>query len=155
MVTKKNLNISADNQTVTYGTAVPTGSLTYNGFITGENATFLSAQPTVASARTGMVNSGTYTGNYTPSGAASNNYSFSYSPGTLTVNEAALNVTANNRAITYGDAIPTTTVTYTGFVNADNETVLTSLANINSANTGLLKRGHLHWQLHSLRRRRQ
>ena len=141
VVTKKNLNISADNQSVTYGTAAPAGSLTYNGFITGEDASFLSALPTVASVHTGLLNAGTYTGNYTTSGAASNNYSFSYSPGTLTVNEAALNVTANNRAITYGDAIPTTTVTYTGFVNGDNETVLTSLANVSSANSGLLNAG--------------
>ena len=42
-----------------------------------------------------------------------------------TINKAALTVTANNETITYGDDIPTTfSVSYSGFVNNENESVL-------------------------------
>ena len=141
VVTKKNLNISADNYSVNYGTAVPMGSVTYNGFITGENASFLLSGPVVALGQSGIVNAGSYAGNYTASGATSNNYSFTYSSGTLTVNTVGINVTAGNRAITYGDAVPTSSLTYTGFVNGEDETILTQLATLSSAQSGLINAG--------------
>jgi predicted outer membrane repeat protein len=44
--------------------------------------------------------------------------------GTLTINKATLTVTADDRAINYGDADPTFTVTYTGFVAGDTAAVI-------------------------------
>jgi hypothetical protein len=44
----------------------------------------------------------------------------------LVINKATLSVTANDEAITYGDNLPTFTVTYTGFVGDDNEDAIDS-----------------------------
>ncbi|KAF2341370.1 hypothetical protein DM397_00155, partial [Flavobacterium nitrogenifigens] len=53
-------------------------------------------------------------------------YSISYADGTLTVTQASLIVTADDKSKTYGSANPTLTVSYGGFVNGDTETVLTT-----------------------------
>jgi hypothetical protein len=48
-------------------------------------------------------------------------------PQTLTVNKASLTITANNAAKVQGDPVPTNfAVTYTGFVNGENESVFTA-----------------------------
>ena len=44
---------------------------------------------------------------------------------TFTVNQATLTVTANNFTISEGDPLPTFTASYSGFVNGDNQGVLT------------------------------
>jgi hypothetical protein len=141
VVTRKNLNVSADNKSVNYGVAVPTGTLTYSGFIAGEDASFLSAQPTVSSGLSGIQNAGTYTGNYTASGGVSNNYNFIYTPGTLTITPTGLNVTVGNRTVTYGVAVPVSTITYTGFVLGEDETFLTTAPTVSSAQTGIVGAG--------------
>ena len=86
------LLITASPQTITYGTAVPGTTVTYSGFVNGETNTALDAQPTIASAQSGVVATGTYTGNYTASGAADGNYSISYAAGALTVNPLPVNL---------------------------------------------------------------
>ena len=58
----------------------------------------------------------------TASGSGLGNYNISYVNGTLTVNPAALGVTADNLARAYGATNPVFTVTYTGFVNDDSIT---------------------------------
>jgi len=87
-INKANLIITAQPQTITNGTAVPTTTVAYAGFVNGETNTVLTTQPTVNSAQSGVVAAGTYSGNYTVSGAAAANYAISYVSGTLTVNSA-------------------------------------------------------------------
>ena len=60
------------------------------------------------------------------SGAVAANYSFTYVDGAVTVNRKGVVVTASNAAVTYGDAVPTITPSYTGWVNSENEAVLTT-----------------------------
>ena len=81
---------------------------------------------------------GSYT--ITPSGLTSSNYTITYQSGTLTVNKAALTVTANNASMTYGGTPPTFTVTATGLVGSDTLTSLgltftTNPSIINNAGT--------------------
>jgi subtilisin-like proprotein convertase family protein len=109
------LTITAQPQTITYGTSVPSSTVTYSGFVNGNTSSSLTTQPTVSSALSGVASAGTYTGNYTASG----NYSFTYVSGTLTVNKAALTITANDATKVYGAPLPVFTVSYTGFVNSD------------------------------------
>jgi len=63
--------------------AEPELTLTYSGFVAGEDASVLTTQPTVSTS----ANSTALVGNYaiTASGAASQNYAFNYVPGRLTV----------------------------------------------------------------------
>ena len=62
----------------------------------------------------------------TASGAASPNYTISYASGTLTVNPAALTITAANASKLYGAAVPALTASYSGFVNGDTASSLTT-----------------------------
>ena len=56
---------------------------------------------------------------------ASANYSFTYSAGTLIVDKAVLNVTANNANRAYGSANPAFTYAITGYVLNETSSVLT------------------------------
>ncbi len=61
------------------------------------------------------------------SGAADPNYSISYLPGTLTIGQAPLTITANNQSMTYGGSLPALTAGYTGLVNGDTSAAISGL----------------------------
>jgi hypothetical protein len=61
----------------------------------------------------------------TCSGQSSTNYAITYAAGQLTVTAAPLSITANNASRQYGQADPTFTATYSGFVNSEDQSVLT------------------------------
>ena len=79
------LTITAESQSVAYGTAVPTTTLSYNGFVDSQDNTALTTQPTITSTKSGIVLPGIYTSNYVPSGAADSNYDISYVDGDLAI----------------------------------------------------------------------
>jgi hypothetical protein len=54
----------------------------------------------------------------------STNYSFTFSNGTLTVAQAIVTVTADNKTRSYGAANPIFTASYSGFLNGDDTNVL-------------------------------
>jgi gliding motility-associated-like protein len=118
------LIITASSAGKTYGTANPTLPVTYSGFVGTDNAASLTAQPTVSTTAVTASTVGAYP--ITASGAASANYTISYIAGILTVTPAPLTITANNQSRTIGQANPTLTVTYNGFVNGDTPATLTS-----------------------------
>ncbi len=77
------LTITADNQTKTPGAANPALTITYSGFVNGDDATSLSTQPTVSTTASATSAAGVYA--ITVSGAASANYNITYVAGTFTV----------------------------------------------------------------------
>ena len=119
------LTITANNQTQVYGSATPTLTVSYSGLVNGDTQSVITTQPTVSTTATATSAAGTYP--ITASGAVAANYSISYAQGTLTVTPATLTVTAANQSKAYGAALPAFTVTYTGFVNGDTQTALTTL----------------------------
>jgi gliding motility-associated-like protein len=118
------LNITVNNQSKTYGSANPALTLTYTGFVPGDDASSLATQPTVTTTATAASGVGTYP--ITASGAASPNYTITYTQGTLTVNKATLTVTADNKSRNYNENNPPLTYTYSGFVNGDTPASLTT-----------------------------
>ena len=124
------VKVTNANQSATYSGAEPTINTDTTVTLTGSVA---SVPPCVSNEllfsvtkETG-VNAGTYT--LTPSAKAKSGYSvdnYDITPtnGTFTINKAALTVTANSENITYGDDKPTFSVSYSGFVNNENESVL-------------------------------
>ena len=120
------LTVTANNAAKTYGSANPSLSVAYTGFVNGDSSSSLTSQATASTSATSSSNAGTYP--ISASGAVDSNYAFNYVNGTLTVNPAPLTVTANNAAKTYGSANPVLSVTYTGFVNGDTAASLTGLA---------------------------
>ena len=90
------MTITADNQTKAYGAALPTLTVSYSGFVNGDNANNLSTQPTV----TTTANASSQVGGYviTASGAVDPDYTISYVGGSLSVTATALTITADNQA---------------------------------------------------------
>ncbi len=123
-ITPAPLTITAGNGTMTYGGTVPSFSATYSGFVNGDGASSLSPQPTVSTTATSSSPAGTYP--TTASGAVNPNYTITYQPGTLTVGKATLTVTANNQTMPLGGPLPAFTVSYSGFVNGDGASSLTT-----------------------------
>jgi gliding motility-associated-like protein len=130
-VTPAPLTITADNNTKVYGAPVPALSVSYSGFVGTDNAASLTAQPIIIAPVS--ANSPVNTYPITAGGAVSANYTITYQPGTLTVTPAALTITANNQTKVYGAALPTLTVSYSGFVGTDDASSLTTAPIISTA----------------------
>ncbi|WP_158279335.1 MBG domain-containing protein [Azospirillum humicireducens] len=120
------LTVTANNASKTYdGLAYSGGNgVSYSGFVNGETAAVLGGTLAYGGTAQGAVNAGTYT--LTASGLNSANYAISYVPGTLTINQAALVVTANNASKTYDGLAYSggNGVSYSGFVNGETAAVL-------------------------------
>ncbi len=119
------LTITANNRSKAYGTVNPTLGVTYAGFVGTDNAASLTMAPIISTTAIASSAAGTYP--ITATGAASPNYTISYTAGTLTVTPAALTITANNGSKAYGTVNPTLGVTYAGFVGTDNAASLTTV----------------------------
>ena len=204
---KATLTATADDKSITYGDAAPTYTVTYSGFVNGENKSVIDTLSTATSSYTQFDNVGEY--EITALGASDNNYDFEYQSGTLTIDQksvtvsfddyneliyngqeqaisaevsgtvngdnpglslsynkivkdagsytatasisnsnyiltgttiqnfsigkATLIVSADNLSFTYGDAVPEYTVSYTGFVNGENESVIDTRATATSS----------------------
>jgi hypothetical protein len=116
------------NATKEYGSVNPQFVISYSGFKNNETANALSTLPTATTTALTTSNVGSYIINV--SGGTSTNYSFSYTGGKLDVTKAALNITAENDTIKFGDAIPKFKLLYSGFKNEDNESVLQNLPTV-------------------------
>ena len=123
-VTKAMLTATAVAKTKVYGEANPTLTFNYSGWMNGDTETVLDTKPTVATTVGLTTAVGTHTGAITVSGGADNNYDFTYVPADFTVTKAMLTATAVAQTKVYGDANPTLTFNYSGWMNEDTETVL-------------------------------
>jgi len=85
VITKAILTITAVNATIHYLDAIPTYDVSYSGFITGEDSSYLGGSLSVACTYKVGSNIGTYT--ITPSGLTSDNYDISFVEGVLTVSK--------------------------------------------------------------------
>jgi hypothetical protein len=117
------LTITASSPTMTYGGTAPAVTASYAGFVNGDTSTSLTTLPTCAVTGT-VKNAGMYS--TTCSGASDSNYAITYTSGTLTVNPAPLTITAGSASMTYGSFVPPITLSYTGFVNGDSASSLTT-----------------------------
>ena len=120
------LTVTANSDSMTYGGVVPPLSVRYSGFVNEDNASKLTTQDTVTTTATSASGVGSYP--ITASGVADSNYTINYVGGTMTVSPAALVVTANNESMSYGGTVPALTVSYSGFVNWDSASKLTTQA---------------------------
>ncbi len=121
-VEKATLTATANSQGKTYGDANPTLTLSYSGFVLGEDESVLDTAPTGSTSadETSPVNSYAIA----VAGGMDNNYDFDYTQSTLTIDKALLSVSADDQSKTYGDANPTLTLSYSGFVLDEDESVL-------------------------------
>ncbi len=124
-VDKATLTVTAVDKSKTYGEANPELTISYDGFVGDDGKTDIETLPTATTSATTTSDAGDYPINV--SGGTDNNYTFSYTPGTLTVNKATLTVTAVDKSKTYGEANPELTISYDGFVGDDGKTDIETL----------------------------
>ncbi len=100
------LNVSADNQAKTYGDADPALAYTVNAAqLKYTDTAAVVSGVNLATATGAAATAGTHA--IAASGGTASNYALVLADGTLTVAKAALNVSADDKAKTYGDADPT------------------------------------------------
>ncbi len=134
VVTPAPLTATASNASVVYGGgsssasirahAIPTITSTITGFVDGQTSSVVTTQPTCTTTATSSSPVGSYP--TTCSGGVAPNYAFTYVAGALTVTPAALTITASSGSANIGGTIPAVTAAYTGFVNGDTATSLTT-----------------------------
>ena len=132
-ITPAPLTILVDQQTITYGDTLPTFTVSYTGFVNGDTASHLTQQPSVI-----RDSSNRGAGEYalTAGGASDSNYSISYAAGVLTINRAALVITAQDQTALYGQPLPTFTASYSGFMNGESASSLTQQPSFSTTSDG-------------------
>ena len=140
-INKVILDVTANSTSRDYGDANPTftGVIDAADFKLGEDSSVLTTQATYSSVATPSSNVGTY--DIVPGGGAATNYDFDYTNGSLTVEKATLNVTADDKTRQYGDANPILTGDIAGFKLGQTSAVLTaqpsySTTAVQSSNSG-------------------
>ena len=132
-VLQAGLTITANDTNKVYGAALPTFTASYSGFVNGDDATSLDTPVSLSTAATAASPAGSYT--ITASGAVDANYTITHVNGTLTIDKAALTITANDTNKVYGAALPAFTASYSGFVNGDDATSLDTPVSLSTAAT--------------------
>lgn len=118
-INKAPLTVTAENKTVTYGDAAPAYTVTYSGFVSGDDKDDLGGTLAFDCDYAQFANKGEYT--ITPSGLTSGNYEITYKSGTLTVNPKPITVTIADKTSVYGNEIAQLTATDDGIVNNDSD----------------------------------
>jgi HSP20 family molecular chaperone IbpA len=130
-VTKAHLTVTANNASKVYGSANPTLTATVSGFKNGE--TLATSGVTGAAALSTAATVASHVGAYAITAAqgtlAAGNYDFTtFAGGTLTVTKAALTITADDKTMVQGAAMPALTASYAGLVNGDTAAVVQGLS---------------------------
>lgn len=113
-IAKKAVTVTANDASKTYGDSDP--ALTYtNTELVGSDALDITV------ARASGENANTYTITASQEYGANPNYEITFKTGTFTIHKAPLTITAEDKTATYGDAVPTYTVKYDGFVSGDDK----------------------------------
>jgi hypothetical protein len=119
------LTVTAANTSMTYGdTVVPSVAPSYGDFVNHDTASSLTTQ---AACTVGPNNGSAGAYATTCSGAASPNYTFTYVPGTFTINKAPLTATAGDRSMVYGSSVPAFDAALSGFVKGDASSVVSGV----------------------------
>jgi hypothetical protein len=129
------LTVAAANQSMIYGGTLPGMTYIVKGFANGDTqGNSVTGAPKLTTAATSKSAVGKYAISLGAGTFSARNYTFQYAPGSLTVNNAVLTVTAANASMTYGSAAPAMTSSITGFVNGDSsQLVVTGVATVTSA----------------------
>ena len=109
------LTAKVNNASREYGEENPQFSITYSGFVNGENESVLTSQPSVSTTATKTSNAGEYAINI--NGGSAKNYELTLEPGVLTVTKAPLTAKVKDATKVYGTNNPTFAIEYSGLKN--------------------------------------
>jgi len=123
------LIIVASSGSMNYGGTPPTITPTYEGLANGDTAP--ATPPTCSTTATSSSDVGSYPA--TCSGAADPDYTIAYTSGSVQIDPAPLSVFASSVSTSYGAAPPAITATYSGFVDGQSATNLSTAPSCTSA----------------------
>ena len=132
-VTPAPLTVAASSGSKVYGQSTPAFHASFGGFTLGQGPGSLSGVLGFSTPATAASHVGVYP--IIPSGLTSSDYAIRFINGNLGVTPASLVVTAPNVVKAYGQAIPTLTASYSGFVNGDSAAGLTTQATLSTTAT--------------------
>ncbi|SFX49705.1 MBG domain-containing protein [Azotobacter vinelandii] len=129
-IDKAALTVTANDADKTYdGLAYSGGNgVTYSGFVNGEDTSVLSGTLGYGGTAQGAVNAGDYA--IAASGLSATNYAIAYVAGDLSIDRAALTITASDASKTYGETANLSDYSVSGLVNGD------SVGRVDLASTG-------------------
>lgn len=104
IINKAPLVVKTDSFSRLYGEENPSFTITYSGFVNGEDESVLTNKGTATTSATAKSDVGDYY--IVVSGAAAENYEMQYEKGSLTINKAPLTIAVNNASKVYGDGNP-------------------------------------------------
>ena len=115
-VAKATLTVTANDQRMVYGAALPTLTYAISGFVGNDSASGLATSPTLST-----VAAHTAVGVYdiTAAGLTDPNYTAVYVPAQLTITRATLTMTVDPKTMVYGGTMPTLTYSMAGLVGPD------------------------------------
>jgi len=123
-ITPAPLTITAHDKSKVYGAANPVLTAGFSGFVNGDSSAVVCGL-TLATPATAGSGAGSYA--ITPADATAANYDITFVSGTLTVTQAPLTISADDKSKVYGAANPALTASYSGFVNGDSSAVVSGL----------------------------
>ena len=126
VISKAKLTATVSDAERVYGDANPNFEITYSGFVNGETKEDLDVMPVAMCSATEFSNVGEY--DITINNVPNKNYILDIRNAKLTIKKALLTVAADNRTKIYGEKNPALSVSYSGFKNNENETILLSSA---------------------------
>ncbi len=138
-ITPARLTAKVKDASRLYGDGNPEFASTYTGFVNGEDASVLTSNGSYTTTATAKSDVGTYPIKQT--GATAQNYVFDYEDGTLTVNKAPLTMTANDKTMTYGGAVPALDARYEGLKNNETQPAWNNYPSISTTATPSSKVG--------------
>ncbi|MEL6560847.1 MAG: MBG domain-containing protein [Bacteroidota bacterium] len=116
-VGKRLLTITANDLQKTYRSENPVLTLSYDGFLSGDDVSSLAAMPMVSTSAGALSDAGQYA--IAVAAAADDVYEIVTENGILTINKAILNVSTGNYSKTYLDELPVIGLTYDGFLGGE------------------------------------
>jgi hypothetical protein len=130
-ITPAPLAVTADDQSMVYGGTLPTLTASYVGLVNGDTPSI------VTGLQLATVAADSHAGTYDImcSGAVASDYDITCVDGTLTIMPAPLTITAAHQSMIVGSAVPPLTATYSGLVNGDTPSSLTTLPTVSTIAT--------------------
>lgn len=133
-VTKAPLSAMVNDATKTYGANNPSFTINYYGLKNGETVPAWTTSPTFQTEATKQSGVGQYAVNAI-NGVPKNYDLAEITSGTLTITPAPLTIKANNATRQYYNENPTLSYTCSGFMNSDNESVLSPAPTLSTTAT--------------------
>ncbi len=115
-VSPAKLTVTAEDQTVPFGSPSPILTVTYTGFVNGDTPSVLSGTPALSTTATQSSNVGTYPITVSQGSLSDANYQFTFVAGTLTINPAPMTVVAESELALANAVPPALTAGYNGIL---------------------------------------